>query len=167
MYPDRYTIGMVLNPGGFMLEAYDFKAKRQVFWFAESERTLLNRYDLGMSFSFDSNKKCNCSKIDPTSMLQPDFLRSFAFVKTVHVDSPNFPASVECHEWREGAGKNQITVLTTVSSGDPVKLSVGDPVTRYNWYHPLHQVVSFGEHIFDVPVQCSEGPRLRMRTVVF
>ncbi len=152
-YPQRYTVGMTLHPGGYVLEAYDFADKHQLFWFAEGARTLLNRFDLAASYEFDASS-CDVSKLDGAGMQTPDFLKSFTFEGNVTVDSPNFPAPVPCYEWRDPSPP-VVVVYTAVKNGDPVKLTVGSPVTRYNFYEPLHQVVSFNPGIFDVPKVCS------------
>jgi hypothetical protein len=149
-YPDRYTVGMTLHPGGYVLEAYDFAAKKQLFWFRD--RTVLNRFDLATSFDFDGNS-CNVSKLDATGMQPPNFLKSFVFAGNVTLDSPNYPVPVPCYVWRDNSPPT-VVVYTAVKNGDPVILTVGSPVTRFNYYYSLHQVVAFNQAIFDVPKAC-------------
>ena len=149
-YPDRYTVGMTLHPGGYVLEAYDFKERKQLFW--EEKRSVLHRFDLSMSYVFDA-ASCNATKVDGAGMQPPDFLKAFSFGGNVTVDSPNFPVPVPCFVWHSAAPP-VVAVYTAVKNGDPVKLTVGSPVTRYNYYDPLHQVISFNPAIFDVPKVC-------------
>jgi hypothetical protein len=154
-YPDKYTVSMTLHPkGGFVLEAYDYTSRKQLFWYTETGRTLLNRFDMGTSFDYDTNS-CNVTKLDATSMQKPNFLQSFVFDGNATVDSPNFPVPVPCYVWRDPSPP-VVVVYTAVKNGNPVKLTVGSPVTRFNYYHSLHQVVEFNQAIFDVPKVCTK-----------
>ena len=88
IYPDLYTISFNMIPGGFVLEAYDFTSKSQLFWFSgEKEVKELNRFDLGKSFKTALNATCSVKAIG-NQMQPPNFLESFSFVGNETCTSP-------------------------------------------------------------------------------
>ncbi len=88
IYPDLYTISFNMIPGGFVLEAYDFTSKSQLFWFSvEKEVKELNRFDLGKSLKTALNATCSVKAIG-NQMQPPNFLESFSFVGNETCTSP-------------------------------------------------------------------------------
>jgi hypothetical protein len=87
VYPDLYTVSFTMNPGSLVLEAYDFTAKQQVFWFSgKNEVKVLNRFDLGQSFTTALN--ATCTKAPISEMQPPNFLSSFTYSGNQTCTSP-------------------------------------------------------------------------------
>lgn len=82
-------------PGSLVLEAYDYSSKQQVFWFAGGAETrVLNRFDLGKSFTTVKNATCSVAPI--SGMQTPDFLSAFRFAGNATVQSPKYAMHLFC-----------------------------------------------------------------------
>lgn len=148
-YPLRYTILYDMSPGGRVAEAYDFVDLKQITWMMTQETKVLNRFDLGQSFSTFRNGSCKETVLAKGSMQTPNFIgtEGFRWTRNETIWTPQY-GDIECCVWQ----KDGTTLYTKAEeNGSLVKL---EKANQIKWYGPIIPVTTFNPKVFAIPAIC-------------